>query len=277
MEHGGFRRLTLAGDVEQLTRDIWLHRVDAEGFPTVGAVVLTGRRAFVVDTLTQPSDMAPARALLREEGLGRRLVVVNTHHHWDHVYGNAAFVGEDIVAHHSCPGLLAAQLGGGPSSPPPPAEGVPLPCLTFVAHLVYADGPEVIRLIHSPGHSEDSVVIFLEGARILFVGDALEWPLPSIGQDARVSVWLRTTAMLRELDAGLIVPSHGPAMGRELLDANEGYLTGLVAAVSAAKRTGAQLGDLDLPATRFVAPEVDIGALYHEVHAINVARVWEDL
>jgi glyoxylase-like metal-dependent hydrolase (beta-lactamase superfamily II) len=276
VEHGGLRRLIPAGDVEQLARDIWLHRVDAEGFPTAGAVVLTRRRAFVIDTLTRPADMEPARALLRDEGSGRRLVVINTHHHWDHVYGNAAFAGEDIVAHHSCPGLLAAQLSEAGGSPPPRA-GVPLPCLTFDTRLDYADGAEVVRLIHAPGHSADSVVVFLNGARVLFAGDALEWPLPSIGRDARVSVWLRTMAMLRELDAGLIVPSHGPAMGRELLDANERYLTGLVAAVSAANRAGARPPDLDLPATRFVAPGVEIGTLYHEVHAANVIRVWKEV
>ena len=78
MEHGGLRRLTSAGDVEQLTRDIWLRRVDAEGFPTVGAVVLTRRRAFVIDTLTRPTDMTPVLALLRDEGPGRRPLVVNT-------------------------------------------------------------------------------------------------------------------------------------------------------------------------------------------------------
>ena len=68
VEHGGLRRLTPRGDVEQLTRDIWLQRVDAEGFPTVGAVVLTGRRAFVIDTLTRPTDMDAGAALLRDEG-----------------------------------------------------------------------------------------------------------------------------------------------------------------------------------------------------------------
>ena len=277
MEHGGLRRLTSAGDVEQLSRDIWLRRVDAEGFPTVGAVVLTSHRAFVIDTLTQPADMAPALTLLREDDRSRRLVVVNTHHHWDHVYGNAAFVGEDIVAHDLCPGLMATQAAGfGAPAPPPPAEGVPPPTLTFDARLIYADGAEVVRLIHAPGHSEDSLVVFLDGARILFAGDALEWPLPSIGQNSRPGHWLATMAKLRELVAGLIVPSHGPAMGRELLDANERYLTGLVATVSAAKRAGARAGDLDLPATRFVAPGVEIDQLYHAVHAGNLTRVWEE-
>ena len=91
----------------------------------------------------------------------------------------------------------------------------------------------------------------------------------------RAGLWLCSMAMLRELDAGLIVPSHGPAMGIELLDANERYLTGVVTAVSAAKRAGARPGDLDLPATRFVAPEVEISRLSHEVHAANIVRVWQ--
>ncbi|HET6496748.1 MAG TPA: MBL fold metallo-hydrolase, partial [Thermoleophilia bacterium] len=178
-----------------MTRNIWLRQVDAEGFPTVGAVVFTQRRAFVIDTLTQPADMEPARALLREGGVSRRLAVINTHHHWDHVYGNAAFAGEDIVGHHSCPGLLAAQLAGdSPPAPPAPAAGVPLPCLTFDTRLTYADGAEVVRLVHAPGHSEDSIIVFLSGARILFAGDALEWPFPSMGRDSRSGLWLRSMA-----------------------------------------------------------------------------------
>jgi len=77
--------------VEQIARDTWVHRIDAEGFPTVTAVTLTERRAFVIDTLMRPQDMAPVTAFLAENAGERRVVVINTHHHWDHVYGNAAF------------------------------------------------------------------------------------------------------------------------------------------------------------------------------------------
>ena len=77
--------------MEQLIPDVWADRIDAEGFPTIAAVVLTPARAFVVDTLMRPQDMAPVQDLLAERAGARRTVVVNTHHHWDHVYGNAAF------------------------------------------------------------------------------------------------------------------------------------------------------------------------------------------
>ena len=92
--------------MEQLTAGVWVHRIDAEGFPTVAALALTPTRAFVIDTLMRPQDMRPVLELLGERAGERRTVVVNTHHHWDHVYGNAAFPGVDTVGPDVCGELL---------------------------------------------------------------------------------------------------------------------------------------------------------------------------
>ncbi len=264
--------------MEQLRSGIWLAHADAAGFPTVSAALLTRRRAFVIDTLTRPADMEPIVDLWRERAGARRVIVVNTHHHWDHVYGNAAFAGEDIVAHVACRRLLLARpVAGGEPVPPAPPEGVSLPSITFHVGLDYVDEDDVVRLIHAPGHSEDSVAVFVQSARILFAGDALEWPFPSFSQSGGAEPWLRTIAMLRQLAADLIVPSHGPPMGRALLDANERYIAGLVAAVRAAKQSGASAEDLDLPVSQFVDPGVEVDGPYGQVHAANLARVWSDV
>ena len=137
--------------MEQLTADVWVHRIDAEGFPTVAAVALTPTRAFVVDTLMRPQDMRPVLELLAERAGERRTVVVNTHHHWDHVYGNAAFPGVDIVAQSACPRLiLAHSTTTDESVPPQPPEGVPLPTITFGDRLTYSDELETCLLYTSP-------------------------------------------------------------------------------------------------------------------------------
>ena len=74
----------------------------------------------------------------------RRVVVVNTHHHWDHVFGNAAFAGVDIVAQRGCPRLIQAELQSGDESLRlPPPEGVPLPNVTFGDRLTYSDDGRV--------------------------------------------------------------------------------------------------------------------------------------
>jgi len=264
--------------VEQLTANVWVHRIDAGGFPTVAALALTPTRAFVVDTLMRPQDMRPVLELLAARAGARRAVVVNTHHHWDHVYGNAAFPGFDIVAQRACPRLILAHADTANESVPlQPPEGVPLPTVTFGDRLTYSDEPESVHLIHTPGHSEDSLVVFLTGARLLFAGDTLEWPLPNFAQRDGKDVWIHTLRQLKQLPVALIVPSHGPAMGRALIDANERYVSGVYEAVAAAKKAGAGRNDLDLPASAFLDDDVVLDEVYMEAHRGNLVWAWDEV
>jgi len=264
--------------MEQLTTDIWIHRIDAGGFPTVAALALTPTRAFVIDTLMAPQDMRPLLELLAEHAGERRTVVVNTHHHWDHVYGNAAFPGSDIVAQRACPRLILAQSNTADESVPlQPPEGVPLPTITFGDHLTYSDEPETVHLIHAPGHSEDSLVVFLAGARLLFAGDTLEWPLPNFAQRDGKDVWIHTLRQLKQLPVDLLVPSHGPPMGRALIDANERYISAVYEAVAAAKRAGAGRNDLELPAAAFLGDDVVLDEVYAEAHRGNLVWAWDEV
>jgi len=264
--------------VEQLTTNVWVHRIEAEGFPTVAALALTPSRAFVIDTLIRPQDMRPVLELLDERAGARRTVVINTHHHWDHVYGNAAFRDSDIVAQRACPRLMLAQGSTADESVPlQPPEGVPLPTITFGDRLTYVDEPETVHLIHAPGHSEDSLVVFLAGARLLFAGDVLEWPLPNLAQRDAKDTWMHTLRQLTQLPVDLIVPSHGPAMGKALIDANERYIGAVYEAVAAAKQAGAGRNDLDLPAAAFLGDDVVLDEVYEDVHRGNLVWAWDEV
>jgi glyoxylase-like metal-dependent hydrolase (beta-lactamase superfamily II) len=264
--------------MKQLAPAVWTHDIHAEGFPMLSAVVLTPRLAIVVDTLTGPRDMDPVREFLAAEGGDRRLVVVNTHHHWDHVFGNAAFEDADIVAQRACPRLIQAVLqGGGESLRVAPPEGVPLPNVTFGDRLTYVDEGETVHLINTPGHTEDSLVVFLAGSRMLLGGDIVEWPLPNFSQRSGAEEWVRTLRQLKQLPADVIVPAHGPAMDKQLIDANERYITSLYAAVSAAKAAGAGRGGLELPPARFLAAGVAVDEVYEAVHRDNLLWAWDDV
>jgi len=264
--------------MKQIAAGVWAHVVDAQGFATLSAVVLTARRAFVVDTLTGPQDMEPVHKFLLAEAGDPSVVVVTTHHHWDHVFGNAAFAGADIVAQRACPRLMRAQLQGGDESlPVPPPEGVPLPNVTFGDRLSFGDDAEAVHLIHAPGHTEDSVVVFLPRSRLLLAGDTVEWPLPAFGQRDGGAAWVRTLRSLKQLPADLVVPSHGPAMDKQLLDANERYVVGVYQAVAEAKAAGVGRGELDLPPRRFLAAGVVVEAPYEAVHRENLLWAWDEV
>jgi glyoxylase-like metal-dependent hydrolase (beta-lactamase superfamily II) len=264
--------------MKQLAPTVWTHDIVAEGFPTLSAVVLTPRLAIVVDTLTGPRDMEPVREFLAAEAGDRRLVVVNTHHHWDHVFGNAAFAGADIVAQRACPRLIQGVLRGGDESLRlAPPEGVPLPNITFGDRLTYVDHDETVHLIHTPGHTEDSLVVFLAGSRLLLGGDIVEWPLPNFSQRSGAEEWVRTLRQLKQLSADVIVPAHGPAMDKQLIEANERYITGLYDAVSVAKAAGVGRGELELPPARFLTAGVALDEVYEAVHRENLLWAWDEV
>lgn len=264
--------------MQQLAPSVWGHAIEAEGFPTVAGVVLTARRAFVVDTLTGPEHMAPVLEFLEAQAGDRVRVVVNTHHHWDHVFGNAAFPSLDIVAQRGCPRLIQAELQGGDESLRlPPPEGVPLPTITFGDRLTYVDADESVHLIHTPGHSEDSLVVFLSAGRLLLAGDTVEWPLPNFCQRDGGDEWVRTLRQLKQLPVDLVVPAHGPAMDKRIIDATERYVAGVYEAVAAAKAQGAARGELDLPAERFLAADVHVDEVYRRAHEENLLWAWDEV
>jgi len=248
------------------------------GFLTAGGLVVTHSRAFVIDTLACPQDMAPVLAVLAERAAGRRRVVINTHHHWDHVYGNGAFPTGDIVAQRSCPRLLEAQLHRlSGSAPAPPPEGVRTPTITFGDRVAYLDRHETVHLIATPGHSEDSLIVYLDGARVLFAGDTLEWPFPTFAQRDGRDTWVRTLRQLKQLPADIIVPGHGPTMGKQLIDANERYITAVYETVAAAKRRGVERHELDVRPEEVLGSDVELDAVYREAHRANVEWAYDEV
>jgi cyclase len=264
--------------VEHLAPHIWTERVVAQGFPTVSAIIVTPARAFVVDTLTGPRDVQPVLGLLRQKTHGQRVVVVNTHHHWDHVYGNAAFHDADIVAHRACPRLMVAQRSTSDDSvPPEPPEGVPLPDVTFGDRLTFEVDQETLHLIHAPGHTGDSIVVYAERAGMLFAGDVLESPLPSFCDRDAAQTWVQTLRLLKQLPVDLVVPAHGAPRPKSLIDENERYIVELYEAVAEAKRGGAGRHELDLPVARFVPEGTRVDAVYEAVHAANLTQAWDEV
>jgi len=163
------------------------------------------------------------------------------------------------------------------TTPAPPPEGVPPPTLTFGDRLTYIGEDESVSLIHTPGHSEDSVVVYLDAARVLLAGDILEWPLPTFAQRDGQPAWIKTLRQLKQLPAEVIVPGHGPAMGKELIDANERYISGVYAAVAEQKQRGVGRDSVDVPAAAFLPPGAELDAVYAAAHEENLAWAYDEL
>src|SRR5262245_20868780 len=64
-------------------------------------VVVAERYVVLVDTLINPGTAAELLRIAEPHLDGRRLLVVNTHAHWDHAWGNQLFCG--LGARHPAP------------------------------------------------------------------------------------------------------------------------------------------------------------------------------
>jgi cyclase len=264
--------------MEQLSETIWIHSVSSHGFTVTAGVVLGSDRVFVFDTLDSPQAMQPVRDLLDRVAGERRVIVVNSHHHWDHVYGNAAFVGCDIVAHRSCRRLIIAQgQSDSEKIPLEPPEGVPLPSIGFGDRVRFNDETSTVHLIRTPGHTADSIILYVDEQDVLFGGDTVEWPFPSLAMRDGEEVYLKTLRQLNQLPVKRVVPSHGPVKGKEIVDANQRYVEDLYETVRTAKQSGIHRGAIDLPVEAFLPPGTEVDETYRAMHRENIEWAYDEI
>ena len=149
--------------------------------------------------------------------------LVNTHHHWDHTFGNARF-GCEIVGHERCrstliergPAMRQMLLDAEwvPAEAKPHFESVVItpPGVTFETSLVVRLGDRPVTLTHlGRGHTDNDIVIEVDD--VLFAGDLVEEGAPPQFGDAFPSDWLDTLSRLIARSPETIVPGHGDIVG----------------------------------------------------------------
>lgn len=98
--------------------------------------------------------------------------VINTHYHWDHVWGNCFFKGKDIISHRASVELQKLFFDKLFLSKREFARGEVKQCLpnvTFSSELNFLE--DSIQIFYTPGHTVDGISVFYKKEGILFVGD----------------------------------------------------------------------------------------------------------
>ncbi|MBS1677565.1 MAG: MBL fold metallo-hydrolase [Actinobacteria bacterium] len=211
------------------------------------SVLRVGGRLVLFDAPQLPRD---AQRWRREvEALGRVDYLVNTDHHPDHTVGNRWLPGT-VVAHARTRQRLARPEVGvdylrelfgviGPDSVPDLDDYAPrLPEVTFEDELTLWIEDAEVRLMHAPGHTENTVMAYLPDSRILVAGDNVcEASLPAF-QDANVVRLFDALDLAASLPFERLVPGHGAVVGPEGLDRFRTELRALVGAVGEAMDAG---------------------------------------
>ena len=219
--------------VERISPRIWLVVEDDRFNEHPFLYVIIGTlRIVLVDTGVGSGGKAAYREWLQrkllpscledESALDLPIFVINTHVHFDHVGGNAglASVAEAIAASGHDPGFTTAALD--PSRDASLARAVG--CIELAPYEVshwLADGERVplgdsdddcLHVVHTPGHTPDSLCLWLAKERILFCGDTI-YPHAAVilsNRDSSVSDYRQSIAKLQRLVAEAASPNPNP-------------------------------------------------------------------
>jgi glyoxylase-like metal-dependent hydrolase (beta-lactamase superfamily II) len=186
-------------------------------------LILGGDGALVIDTRASHGQARELRdEIARMTALPIRWVV-NTHYHWDHVFGNALFPEAEIWGHVHCRDFLRAR-----------GEEAKQGALEWVgeANRAAIEEVEIVAPSHTVdprgsidlagrsvaiewvgrGHTDSDVVVTVSDAPVLFAGDLLENGAPPYFGDGFPLAWQDTANELRLRAPAVTVPGHGDVM-----------------------------------------------------------------
>ena len=192
-------------------------------------VVLGGRDVLLVDTRISEVQGREIRDHLRELTRDPVSIVVNTHWHHDHAFGNHVFRPAVMWGHERCPiGLerFGEEMRANVMERMPEiavdvaAVTIDPPERVFSEHAALEVGDRRVDLRYlGRGHTDADIVIEIPDTGVIFAGDLIEnGATPSFG-DSYPLDWPETVSRLAERVRGPVVPGHGEVADRAFVDA----------------------------------------------------------
>lgn len=196
----------------------------------------TGEALAVVDTQFPETATVCLAGL---PGRGERMidVVINTHHHGDHVGGNGVFrpATKKIVAHANVPELMRARA----IQDKKPVEDLVIADTTFAETWRQELGDEVVSAKYfGAAHTKGDIVVLFEKANVVHMGDLLFnriYPVIDRPGGASIAGWIGVLEKIaKEYPADAIYvaghanPKFSVTVERDQLLVLRDYLTGLL-------------------------------------------------
>lgn len=191
-------------------------------------VVLGGPDVLLVDTRASPAHARVIVDELRQLTPNAVSIVVDTHWHWDHSFGNSAFRPAAIWGHVRVAERLRRD---GAAAIRKVSEGLPAvaaelaevvidpPEHTFEERATIQLGDRVVELSYQGrGHTDGDIVVAIPDANVLFAGDLIENGSPPSFGDGYPLDWPATVERLLPLATGAVVPGHGEVGDRAFLE-----------------------------------------------------------
>ncbi len=272
---------------ERVSDDIYVFTSDLYAQVTATAVV-TAEGIISVDTLPFPEETRAMVAFLKGLRRGPIRYLINTHWHGDHTNGNFLFGDVQLICHQLCAQtmlemmkLKASQSRTGQSSG---EEELPIrvPDITFdEGEMCIHLGGKSLQLIPTPGHTPDSIVVYIREDKVLLAADTM-MPLPYfVGgsyRDFRTSL-----ESLLQLNADTIVQGHGEVLLRgeikEAIQSNIRYLTTIQQRLAEIIKSEQNIEDvlrrLDIESCG--KSRISLNGMVQDLHYANLRALYQEM
>ena len=215
---------------------------------------------LVVDTRSHLGEAADLIAAVRSV-TPHPWTVVNTHAHYDHCFGNAAFRPATIWGSRGCASALAATaefqraavvaelLADGDEASAELMRAAPVdPPDALVDDVAVLDvgGREVVLRFLGRGHTDHDLVVEVEtsgDATVVFAGDLVEQGAPPAFEDAWPAEWPATLGRLHALARGPVVPGHGAVVDAAFVGGQREELLAVLDALRAGRLDAGPYGE----------------------------------
>jgi cyclase len=267
---------------ERVADDIFVFTSEMYAQVTAG-VILAAEGAIIVDTLPFPRETQAIVEFIQQRSPRGVRYVINTHHHGDHTYGNYLFPEAEVVAHEACRKSLLRDgerhLEAVQEQNPEVADvRLRAPTIVFErGQMVFHLASKTVQLIHTPGHSDDCVVVYIKEDKVLFGGDTV-MPVPFI-VEGDLQEMIASLRLIQELPLDNIVQGHGEVLLRgeisTALASSISYLQTIHKRVRRHVAAGLPLDALrKIDIERCGKSRIPLNGLVQDLHWANMAHLY---
>jgi len=185
-------------------------------------LILGEKHNYVIDTGLGSGSVAPILKYLGNSA--KPIIVVNTHCHWDHIWGNWVFQKSLIISSATCRNLEDKYWDDAIREYSERIDGEVhkcIPNMVFEDSLCFPD--DGISIFRTPGHSADGISVYDSVEKVLYAGDNIgdteESIVPWIETDMETFQVLIET--YKKYDFAFCISGHNKPQTKSVLDRME--------------------------------------------------------
>lgn len=244
------------GTLRQIVPGVWFREGDLENLGHCNNTIIEMKDYLIVVDANYPSGARLTIEAAKKVSNKPVRYVFDTHHHGDHSYGNAVWTqaGSTTLAYKGVveemrryePRRWQEDARQRKDVADMHAESVEPPKQTFdKSPFILKDETREVRFyFFGWAHTRGDGFVFLPKERVLCTGDAAVNGPYNNTADAYIGNWPKVTAAALKLNPEHVLPGHGGAGGKEILEGQGRFMVELHRAVAVAVKQGKKLDDI---------------------------------